>query len=152
MKQSIGLKRVVVTGLGMVTSLGLDVTNTWDTMLAGQSGVDYITQWGELAEVKEKFNLSEDFPLIAGEVKEFNIKKIIKERKEDVTKEDLKQVKYMDAAGALTPPIGLQDLPAHDDFLVVLVIEVPVVFDERHPLIVYIRFFNTPYKNFSRRV
>lgn len=97
MIQTIGLKRVVVTGLGMVTSLGLDVTSTWDGMLAGQSGVNQITQWGELSEVKEKYKLPEDFPLIAGEVKEFNIKKIIKERKQSVTKDDLKQVKYMDS-------------------------------------------------------
>jgi 3-oxoacyl-[acyl-carrier-protein] synthase II len=97
MKQTIGLKRVVVTGLGMVTSLGLDVASTWNAMLAGQSGVNQINQWGDLAEVKLKYKLPEDFPLIAGEVKEFNIKKIIKERKRDVTKEDLKQVKYMDA-------------------------------------------------------
>ena len=49
MKKTIGLKRVVVTGLGMVTSLGLNAPNTWDAMLAGKSGVDHITQWSELS-------------------------------------------------------------------------------------------------------
>ena len=97
MKKTIGLKRVVVTGLGMVTSLGLNAPNTWDAMLAGKSGVDHITQWGELSEIKNRFKLPEDFPLIAGEVKDFNVKNLIKERKQGFTKEDLKQVKYMDA-------------------------------------------------------
>jgi len=74
MKKRVELKRVVVTGLGLVTSLGLDVPTTWDNTLACKSGIDYITQWGDLEEVKSKFKLAEDFPLIAGEVKGFNIK------------------------------------------------------------------------------
>ena len=36
-------RRVVVTGLGMVSPLGLDVSDTWDAIAAGQSGIDYIT-------------------------------------------------------------------------------------------------------------
>jgi 3-oxoacyl-[acyl-carrier-protein] synthase II len=96
MKKIIELKRVVVTGLGMVTSLGLDVSNTWDAMLAGKSGIDLITQWGDLDELKDRFKLPEDLPMIAGEVKDFNIKDIIKQRKQGFSKEDLKQVKYMD--------------------------------------------------------
>jgi 3-oxoacyl-[acyl-carrier-protein] synthase II len=35
-------KRVVVTGLGMVTSLGLDVESTWKGIVAGKSGVALI--------------------------------------------------------------------------------------------------------------
>ena len=97
MKNTVRLNRVVVTGLGMVTSLGLNVPDTWNAMLSGKSGVDQIRQWGELSEVKNKFQLPEDFPFIAGEVKDFNLKHLIKERKREVTKEDLKQVKYMDA-------------------------------------------------------
>jgi len=96
MGKIIELKRVVITGLGMVTSLGLDVPNTWDAMLAGKSGVDLITQWGDLDELKDRFKLPEDLPMIAGEVKDFNIKDIIKQRKRGFSKEDLKQVKYMD--------------------------------------------------------
>ena len=38
-------KRVVVTGLGMVTPLGLDVASTWANVLAGQSGVKPITHF-----------------------------------------------------------------------------------------------------------
>jgi 3-oxoacyl-[acyl-carrier-protein] synthase II len=81
MKKTIELNRVVVTGIGMVTSLGLDVPTTWEAMLSGKSGIDWITQWGDLDEVKAKFKLAEDFPLIAGEVKDFNIKDIVKQRK-----------------------------------------------------------------------
>jgi 3-oxoacyl-[acyl-carrier-protein] synthase II len=96
MGRIIELKRVVVTGLGMVSSLGLDVSSTWEAMIAGQSGIDKITQWGDLEEVKEKYNLPDDFPLIAGEVKQFDIKEIVQQRKHGFSKEDLKQIKYMD--------------------------------------------------------
>jgi 3-oxoacyl-[acyl-carrier-protein] synthase II len=96
MGRTIELKRVVVTGMGIVSSLGLDVPSTWEAMIAGQSGIDKITQWGDLEEVKERFNLSDDFPLIAGEVKHFDIKEIVKLRKHGFSKEDLKQIKYMD--------------------------------------------------------
>ncbi len=36
-------QRVVVTGLGIVGPLGLDVASTWQALIGGQSGVDYIT-------------------------------------------------------------------------------------------------------------
>jgi 3-oxoacyl-[acyl-carrier-protein] synthase II len=38
-------KRVVVTGLGMVTPLGLNVKDTWEAILAGKSGVHRIDQF-----------------------------------------------------------------------------------------------------------
>jgi 3-oxoacyl-[acyl-carrier-protein] synthase II len=38
-------KRVVVTGLGCVTPLGLDVPTTWDALVAGTSGVGPITHF-----------------------------------------------------------------------------------------------------------
>jgi 3-oxoacyl-[acyl-carrier-protein] synthase II len=38
-------KRVVVTGLGMVTSLGNDVATTWERLLAGTSGAAPITHF-----------------------------------------------------------------------------------------------------------
>lgn len=38
-------RRVVVTGLGMVTPLGLDVESTWQAIIAGKSGVALIDQF-----------------------------------------------------------------------------------------------------------
>jgi len=55
-------RRVVVTGLGMVTPLGTGVKENWEAVCAGKSGIGPIT----------KFDAS-DFPTrIGGEVKGFN--------------------------------------------------------------------------------
>ena len=37
--------RVVVTGVGAVTPLGLDVSSTWDGLINGRSGANYITRF-----------------------------------------------------------------------------------------------------------
>jgi 3-oxoacyl-[acyl-carrier-protein] synthase II len=56
------VRRVVVTGLGAVTPLGLDARSTWRAAVAGESGVDFI----------DAFDASE-FPVrIAAEVKGFD--------------------------------------------------------------------------------
>jgi 3-oxoacyl-[acyl-carrier-protein] synthase II len=54
--------RVVVTGMGALTSLGLDVETTWEAMVAGRSGVGPITQ----------FDPSRLTTRIAAEVKDFD--------------------------------------------------------------------------------
>jgi 3-oxoacyl-[acyl-carrier-protein] synthase II len=55
-------KRVVVTGMGMVSPLGIGVKENWDAICQGKSGIGPIT----------RFDIS-DFPSkIAGEVKGFN--------------------------------------------------------------------------------
>ena len=56
------MKRVVVTGVGTVTPLGLDVATTWDGLMAGRSGVDVISLFDA-----EGFDTK-----IAAEVKEFD--------------------------------------------------------------------------------
>ena len=53
------MRRVVVTGLGLVTPLGGDVETTWRNLLAGKSGIAAIT----------RFDTSEHKAKIAGEVK-----------------------------------------------------------------------------------
>ena len=57
-----GQPRVVVTGMGAVTPLGLDVASTWQAMIAGRSGVGPITQ----------FDPSRLTTRIAAEVKNFD--------------------------------------------------------------------------------
>jgi 3-oxoacyl-[acyl-carrier-protein] synthase II len=53
--------RVVVTGIGVISPLGLNLSATWEGLIAGKSGIDYITQFDtEFYETK-----------IAGEVKGF---------------------------------------------------------------------------------
>src|SRR2546423_771737 len=56
---TIGMKRVVVTGVGAVTPVGLDAPSTWASMLEGHSGVGKVTL----------FDASEYPVQIAGEVK-----------------------------------------------------------------------------------
>ena len=43
MNNHIKKRRVVITGIGMLTSLGLDAKSNWNAMLAGKSGVTTIT-------------------------------------------------------------------------------------------------------------
>lgn len=70
------MRRVVVTGIGVVSPLGIGNQSNWDALLAGVSGIDRIT----------RFDVT-DFPVkIAGEVKGFNAEEFI----------DKKEIKKMD--------------------------------------------------------
>jgi 3-oxoacyl-[acyl-carrier-protein] synthase II len=72
-------RRVVVTGLGAITPLGLDVKETWDSMLAGRSGVGPITRF-DAAEIGVTTT-------IAAEVKGFDPE--LRIDKKDLRKMDL---------------------------------------------------------------
>lgn len=53
--------RVVVTGLGVTTPLGSDVTSTWESLLAGKSGVRRLTEeWAEPLPVKIAATLAQE--------------------------------------------------------------------------------------------
>lgn len=70
-------RRVVVTGLGAVTPVGNDVITMWDNIVAGNSGIDFITRVNK-----------DDFPVhVAAEVKDFDSTKYID--KKDARKMDL---------------------------------------------------------------
>ena len=88
------MRRVVVTGVGMVTSMGLDVPTVWSRLLAGQSGVRRLKRFN--AELREQYRVPDDFPVIGGVIENFDLKEILQARKKEVTKEDLKQIKYTD--------------------------------------------------------
>ncbi|HHW21091.1 beta-ketoacyl-ACP synthase II [Thermodesulfovibrio thiophilus] len=69
-------RRVVVTGMGMVSPLGLDLMSSWKAVIEGKSGVGYITH----------FDASDYSVRIAAEVKGFDPSNYI----------ELKEVKKMD--------------------------------------------------------
>ncbi len=55
-------KRVVITGLGVVSSIGIGWKDFWDSLLNGKSGISPVTS----------FDTSEHFTHNGGEVKFFN--------------------------------------------------------------------------------
>ncbi len=57
-------KRIVITGMGAITPLGLDIESTWTRLLAGESGITPI----------EHFDATEYRTQIAGTVKDFDAK------------------------------------------------------------------------------
>ena len=69
-------RRVVITGVGLVSALGLGTRETWDGLLAGRSGIGPVTH----------FDASDFSVRIAGEVKDFDPLRFIP--KKDVKKMD----------------------------------------------------------------
>src|SRR5205085_2180309 len=69
-EQYILKRRVVVTGLGLITPCGHSVTDTWAALMTGRSGVDYI----------KKFDTTK-FPVrIGAEVKDFDPLKYVEKK------------------------------------------------------------------------
>src|ERR1035437_7882814 len=90
--------RVVVTGMGVVTPLGNDVTSTWDAMVAGRSGVGPITQ----------FDPSRLTTRIAAEVKDF-VPSLVLDRKDQRRNDHYVQLALVAARQAMDQA----GLPAH---------------------------------------
>lgn len=82
--------RVVVTGMGVVTSLGKDVETFWNSLLAGKSGVSKI----------ESFDVSEYPTQIAAEIHDFNPEDYV-ERKEARKMDRYVQFAYAASSQAL---------------------------------------------------
>jgi 3-oxoacyl-[acyl-carrier-protein] synthase II len=76
LKRQISLRRVVVTGIGLVSPLGVGLEANWKALLAGENGIGPIT----------KFDVSEFSSQIAGEVKGFDPVDFVE--KKDVRKMD----------------------------------------------------------------
>ena len=79
------MRRVVVTGLGAITPVGNDVETTWNNMINGVCGIDFI----------KSFDATDCKAKVAGEVKDFDPLKYIEKR--ELRKTDL-YVQYALAA------------------------------------------------------
>ena len=56
------MRRAVITGLGAVTPVGNDVPSTWDSLVSGRSGIEFISRFD-----------ADEYPVnIAAEVKDFD--------------------------------------------------------------------------------
>lgn len=64
------MRRVVVTGIGIVSPIGIGVENVWKNLISGRSGIGRIT----------KFDPSPLATQIAGEVKDFNPEQFIEKK------------------------------------------------------------------------
>lgn len=60
-------KRVVITGLGVVSSLGNNINDFWNNIINGVSGIDFI----------ERFNTEEFAVKIGAEVKNYNVEDFV---------------------------------------------------------------------------
>ncbi len=95
-------RRVVVTGIGLVSSLGIGTEPNWAALCAGQSGIARIT----------KFDAAQFATRIAGEVKDFDPLQFID--KKDVKKMDVfiqyaiaaSQFAMDDSGFVITPELG----------------------------------------------
>jgi 3-oxoacyl-[acyl-carrier-protein] synthase II len=100
-----GRRRVVVTGLGLLTPVGNDVADSWDALLAGRSGAGPITQ----------FEATEDYDCrFAAEVKDFRVEDYL-ERKEAKRMDRFTQF-AMAASAQAVRQAGLEEKPAGVDF------------------------------------
>ena len=102
-------RRVVVTGLGLITPLGTGIQKTWEGICKGASGIDRITTFD-----------AAEFPVqIAGEVKDFNPEDFI-ERKE-IKKMDV-FIQYALSAGSMAiEDAGMKITEANADRVGVIV-------------------------------
>ncbi len=88
MKQRDISQRVVITGMGAVTPVGLSVQESWENLVAGRSGITGITQFD-----------ASDLPIrIAGEVKGFDATQYI----------DVKEARRMARCSHLALAAGVQ--------------------------------------------
>jgi 3-oxoacyl-[acyl-carrier-protein] synthase II len=98
-------RRVVVTGMGVVTSLGFEVPDFWDRLCAGKSGVGPIARF-DCSDFKVRF---------AGEVKDFDLSEHLAIDSKEVKRQDRFVQFAMGAAGKAIRQSGL-DFSKGDQF------------------------------------
>lgn len=99
--------RVVVTGMGMVTPLGLDTPSTWQKLINGESGVDTVTQFDPaITETK-----------IAAEVKGFDAAQYI-DRKEARHMDRFVQLAVVSALEAVNHA-AIKDIPSQETGVII---------------------------------
>ena len=103
------MRRVVVTGIGLVSSLGIGTDANWDALCAGRSGIGPIT----------RFDASAFSTRIAGEVKDFDPLQFID--KKDVKKMDIFIQFAIAAADGAMADSTLAITPANDTRVGVLI-------------------------------
>jgi 3-oxoacyl-[acyl-carrier-protein] synthase II len=91
-------RRVVVTGLGAVTSVGNNVQDSWEGVKNGKNGIDFITQF-DTTNMKVK---------IAGEVKNLDVEKFVDKR--DARRLDRATILALIAAGEAFKDVGLANV------------------------------------------
>jgi len=96
-------RRVVVTGIGLVSPLGVGTEVTWEGLLSGRSGIGPIT----------KFDASEYASRIAGEVRAFDAALFV--AKKDLKKMDLFIQYALAATQFALDDSGLKITPEHAD-------------------------------------
>ena len=79
LQKTMGMRRVVISGVGMVTSMGLDAPTVWNRLLAGESGVRRLSRFDD--ELMARYRIPEDFPVIGGAIQNFDLKEILQARK-----------------------------------------------------------------------
>ena len=80
-------RRVVVTGVGLVTPLGTGVQKTWEGLCAGRSGVGLVS----------RFDTSDYAVKIAAEVKDFEVEDFLDSAR------DAAQTDWREDVAALSP-------------------------------------------------
>jgi 3-oxoacyl-[acyl-carrier-protein] synthase II len=95
-------KRVVITGLGVVSSIGIGWKDFWDSLLNGKSGISPVTS----------FDTSEHFTHNGGEVKDFNPEDFI-------PPEELKTMSRANQLGLVAAKLAVEDASISQDEMAV---------------------------------
>jgi len=106
-------RRVVITGVGLVTPLGTGVDKNWQALMDGRSGIGPVT----------RFDVS-DFPTrIAGEVKDFHPEEFIE--KKEIKKMDL-FIQYAVAAAKMAMDESQLPITAENEDMVGVIVGVRI--------------------------